>query len=116
MLRNTIIKIVPYFVRNRLFIYLKIINRSDGLSLDLDGIRVTAGGKVYKPLNVSSSGSRRMKMGKVKIKLQRNGRLFYRINYGVIPAVRRVSLSLPGMLDGNNRRIFIAPLVYSRRK
>jgi len=115
MVRQMIFKMVPYLTGKRLFIFLKIINRSNGLSIHLNGLQVSAGGKVYKPVNGFSPGlsTDKKKSGKVKIKLQRNGRLYFHIDYGIVDTFRKLSVSLPGLLDENKKPLFILPLEYT---
>ena len=118
MLSRVLLKLVPYRMGGRMYAFLKLINRSDGLLLDAGGVILKAGGKDYRPVNnFSPVRGPDIKMeNPSRLAMSRNARLEFHFDFGPVPETASLILALPGLLADNKKPLFTLDFPYRESK
>lgn len=114
MLPQVLLKLVPYRMGGRLYAFLKLVNRSDGLLLDTAGIILKAGGREYRPVNNFSAvkGPDMKAESPSRLAMTRNARLEFHFDFGPSPDAADLVLALPGLLADNKKPLFVLEFPY----
>ena len=114
MLSQVLLKLVPYRMGGRLYAFLKLVNRSDGLLLDTAGIILKAGGREYRPVNGFSAvkGPDMKVETPSRLAMTRNARLEFHFDFGPVPDAAELVLALPGLLADNKKPLFALEFPY----
>jgi hypothetical protein len=116
MLSRILMKLVPYRMHGRMYLYFKLINRGDGLLLHREGCILKAGGKEYRPLNDFSAvkGPEMKAETPTRLAMTRNARLEFHFDFGPVLETDTLVLALPGLLAGNRKPLFLLEFPYRK--